>query len=167
MDLLGLGRKSILLACALAPALSIVCIAAPSAALEPRLSVTDQGAPKTFTKICLADQVAGAVEIVVVERERDGALRSLEREPRRISLEHGVEAGHAGWYRSREPIVWNGKTYYAGSEWQEYALGRYLRHQGRYRGVPVLSLWPGGDRVLAVLVDQETCTFRSYHPERD
>lgn len=39
MDLLGLGRKSILLACALAPALSIACLAVPSAALEPRLSV--------------------------------------------------------------------------------------------------------------------------------
>jgi hypothetical protein len=167
MDLLDLGRKSILLACALAPALSIACLAVPSAALEPRLSVTDQGALPTFTKICLADHVTGAVEIVVVEREPDGALRSLEREPRRISLENGAEAGHADWYRSREPIAWKGKTYHAGSEWQEYALGRYLRHQGRYRGVPLLSLWPGGDRVLAVLVDQETCTFRSYHPERN
>ena len=121
--------------------------------------------PARVQKICVADARTGEVESVLAQRDPAGILRRIDDGTTELKLDPRLEARHADWYRERRPIVWNGKTYRAGSEWRESALNRYLRHQGLYRGVPLMSLWPGGDRTLAVLVDQETCTFRRYEPE--
>ena len=118
-----------------------------------------------YRKVCVADAATGEIDVVIASVEADGTLRKIGRTPGPIALDPALEAQDAPWYRSAEAIVWRGKTYRKGGEWQESALNRYLRHQGLHRGVPLFSLWPGGDRVLAVLVDQERCIFGRYEPE--
>jgi hypothetical protein len=157
-------NAGLILVAGLAIGCSHVPLAVSAAGVETQPAPQVQETASRVLKICLADAQTGNVEVVLAERDADGLLRSLGPMPREIRLERSVEAAHADWFREREPLVWKGKTYRPGEDWQATAVNRYLRHQGLYRGVPLLSLWPGGDRTLAVLVDQESCTFRRYEP---
>lgn len=137
------------------------------AALLAVLPQPSAAAEAPAQKICIADPVTGEIDSVLARRDPDSVLRRLGKEPSELKIDPRLEARNTDWYKAGERIVWNGKTYRAGGEWRESALRRYLRHQGIYRGVPMMSLWPGGDRTLAMLVEQETCTFRGYEPEGD
>ena len=129
-------------------------------------SPSASGAPTMrYRKICVANSVTGEIEVAIATADAQGILTRIGPNPGPIVLDPAAEAQGAAWYRSGEAIVWRGQTYRKGGEWQESALNRYLRHQGVHRGVPLFSLWPGGDRVLAVLVDQESCLFARYEPQ--
>ena len=158
-----------------AAALALIASAAACHRTEPAApaAAAPEAAPAAAARsarammICLPDPVTGEIDTMPATRDPAGLLRGTGPGAPELKLDPRAEAQGADWYRNREPIVWNGKTYRPGGEWRETALRRYLRHQGLYRGVPLLSLWPGGDRTLAVLVEQESCTFRSYAPEGD
>jgi len=112
---------------------------------------------------CLADPVTGQVTSTLIRTLEGGVRQVLIDGDWQPEPPPGPQAVDLDWYRSGEPIVRDGIRYLQdGDEWAPGAVGRYLRDAGLYRGAAVMTIWPGGDIDLAVLVHQEGCIFRTY-----
>lgn len=116
--------------------------------------------------VCLSDRATGDVEVAILQRDPGGDWRHRRDDGQWAppEMERRPEAQGLDWYEAGEPIVRDGIVYRPHGQTFSPggAVNRYLRHVGLHEGAPLFSLWPGGDRDLAVLVSQKGCVFRVY-----